>query len=209
MGGFEFILRICPNAFKNAPVEASLEAVFPDDTSVASVAVSCEISVLSEEMHFSHKFDEDFESDKLGKCFAKIVSIADADTIKGSTIFQANVFVEKLVHLEKKENNTDDYQTMMLCAQLNKLQDGFVSSFDKLYSNHSFFSANFCKKLEPEVSACHGGVGLPGAIAPRVPANILKTLRQNPPIVVATYRDGVQKALLQKIDKLVDRHFET
>jgi hypothetical protein len=59
------------------------------------------------------------------------------------------------------------------------------------------------------VSACRGGFGLPGAVGPHVPVDILKTLRQKLPIVVAVYREGVQKAVLQKVDKLVERHFES
>ena len=97
----------------------------------------------------------------------------------------------------------------MLCAQLNKLQDDFISSLNKLYSNHYFFSSNFRKKIQHEVSACRGGFGLPGAVGPHVPVDILKTLRQKLPIVVAVYREGVQKAVLQKVDKLVERHFES
>ena len=211
VGGYEFTLMIHPNRKKkaedaNASIGAFLRVEFPKDNSVASMALSYEFTVSSGEKYFSHKDEQEFVEpiDNWGS--SDFISAADADNIKGSITFQVNVFVEKLV-LKKQEKSTDDYQSIMLCAQLNKLQDDFVSSLDKLYSNHYFFSSNFRKKLQHEVSACRGGVGLPGAVGPHVPVNILKSLRQKLPIVVAVYRDGVKKAVLQKVDKLVDRHF--
>jgi interferon-induced GTP-binding protein Mx1 len=211
--GFKFTLMIDPNRKKkaedaNGSVGAYLSVEFPEDNIVASMALSYEFTVSSGEKYFSRKLEEEFVESHKGRGSHEFISAADADNIKGSTTFQVNVFVEKLV-LKKYENNTDDYQSIMLCAQLNKLQDDFVSSLDKLYSHHYFFSSNFCKKLQHEVSACRGGTGLPGAVGPHVPVNILKTLRQKLPIVVTVYRDGVQKAVLQKVDKLVDRHFES
>lgn len=179
----------------------------PSGTEAKSILVTYSVAAMTQDKSFF--FDSgvsDFSANSWGsRCLMKQV---EADAITGPVTFEASVFVEKLV-VEKKEEKVDEQQALLLCAQLNKLQNDFVSSMDKLYSNTYFFSAAFRKKLGHEVSGCRGGVGLPGAIAPHVPVNILKSLRQKLPSIVEVYRDAVKAACLEKVDNLVDGYFES
>jgi len=144
--------------------------------------------------------------------WAKILSSKEVKEINSPVNVIMNAFVKKLEMeqplLKRKRNNSiitkqsnDEYS--MLCASLNNLQGSLTSDMDSLYSNKYFFSKPFRTSLAHKVSACRGGIGLPGAISQHVPVNILKDLSKKIPDVVSNYRKSVVSACNDKMNEVV------
>eukprot|EP00978_Attheya_sp_CCMP212_P004325 scaffold9455_cov54-Attheya_sp.AAC.1 len=156
-----------------------------------------------------YSFSRDMSKDGcFGYGWTYFISAKEAKGIKGSMTFVASIFVEKLEieYIEGKEANSKEY--MLLCAQLNNLQDKMVSDVDLLHSNSHLFSGSFRKGLGREVAACRGGIGLPGVIAPHVSVNVLKRLRLKLPDTTNDFRQCVLEACVSKSIMIVNKHAE-
>lgn len=131
----------------------------------------------------------------------KILSSKQVKEIKSPVNVIMNSFVKKLEMEQPLLKCNDEYS--MLCTSLNNLQGSLTSGMDSLYSNKYFFSQPFRTSLAHKVSACRGGISLPGAISQHVPVNILKDLSKKLPGVVSNYCKSVVSACNDKMNEVV------
>jgi GTPase SAR1 family protein len=225
VGGFDFELSVYPLYKDPDDVEKSdkedksdvpscvggfLSVQPSEDIEVKSMVITFSITGTgsggSSQMEIESKEYAEQIEDGSGWGTSSLLSQKVADSIRGQATFTANVFVEK-IEIERSASAEVENQDL-LCATLNNLQEELVTSIDTLYSNHYFFSSAFRLKLAHEVSSCRGGIGLPGTIAPHVPVNILKHLRQKLPEVIEAYRNQVKTACTQKVKASINNHFE-
>lgn len=107
-----------------------------------------------------------------------------------------------------KDYSSFSRRNSLLCSRLADLQNTFTSEVDELYSNQYFFSVEFRKSLESEVSACRGGIGLPGSLPSHVPCTVLEKLRKQLPFPINSFRKNFYSECLESVELIMEQYVD-
>uniref|UniRef100_A0A7S4JM12 Dynamin GTPase n=1 Tax=Odontella aurita TaxID=265563 RepID=A0A7S4JM12_9STRA len=199
MRKFVFGLSIYPsNPVKDKPeekgVSAYLTVTAPPGLPVKEMIVSFSVSTSSASKPVEMCCDKDFGESVTGKDghawgWKTFLSSEQADNIKASAVFTLTADVNELVL--GSSLSSCEAETLPLCTHLANLNDDLATNVDYLYSNQHFFSETFRESIAREVSVSRGGIGLPGAVAPHVPVNVIRSMLRELPFVVTGHRNDV------------------